>query len=77
MLSKPICCELFTLLSEVPVNSFVFGAVQTTNRDSEKAVSELVAPQWALESGGGEGKRKREREKKSVLFFLLLLLKVF
>lgn len=60
MLSKPICCELFTLLSEVPVNGFVFGAVQTTNRDSEKAVSELVAPQWALEGEGGEEKRKKK-----------------
>lgn len=54
MLSKLICCELFTLVSKVPVNRFVFGAVRNTNRDSEKAVCKLAAEEWALWGEGME-----------------------
>lgn len=70
-LSKPMCCELFTLVSKVPVNGFVFGAVRTTNRDSEKAVCELAATEWVLWGEGVEGKKKNKKR-----VFLLLLLKV-
>lgn len=72
MLSKPICCELFTLVSKVPVNGFVFGAVRTTNRDSEKAVCELAAAEWVLWEEGVEEQKKNKRK----FFLLLLLLKV-
>lgn len=63
MLSKPIRWELFTSLSEVPVNSFMFGAVQTTNRLSKSI------PWTGGTRVGVNMERKGKKKRRRKIFF--------